>query len=225
MPGTQAAPCNVAPAHSSVGPRQTPRGDRGDVCSGELVKRWAHLCEDGGSHAASSRALQEPRVGPEARSRHRWPFNSLESMPDWQPAGTAVAGTSGLRQMVHALSPDLWLGPQPLQGNEEAPWATKDTGNLLPAAVRRAGPGAAGATSPTAGARRRRLWTPRCPIVKRVGEGSGRAPAGSRGPETNSVRSTGCGRPHLPSSPRPPPNRPFHRRQRTVTQQGHCQAG
>lgn len=41
--------------------------------------------------------------------------------------GLVVAGTSGLSQMVHAPSPDLWLGPWPQQGNEEAPWPTTDT--------------------------------------------------------------------------------------------------
>lgn len=43
--------------------------------------------------------------------------------------GTAVAGTSGLSQMVRAPSPDLWRPPaphRPQQGNEEAPWPTSD---------------------------------------------------------------------------------------------------
>lgn len=41
--------------------------------------------------------------------------------------GMVVTGTSGPSQMVHAPSPDLWLGLRPQQENEEAPWLTTDT--------------------------------------------------------------------------------------------------
>lgn len=61
--------------------------------------------------------------------------------------GTAVAGTSGLSQMVHALSLDWWPGPRPPQGNEEDPRATADTGPSWGGHAKRAGAGPTGAPS------------------------------------------------------------------------------